>query len=186
MLFHRRSLAPIWVERHCWSCLGGISGWSSGLANYAALLPGRAGPKASSASVLVVERAANTFLIDSPNCFDKTGMGEIRSLGLMPESREEFPTHEKEELGVHSLSWQAGPIAPTFWTCPAFFQGCPPEPWCCDWAVLMVCVKSQPIHGGRRGQKEGHLSFPLELLLSEIGKKLSFLLVLKKASSVSR
>lgn len=106
----RRSLALTWVEGHYWSCLGGISGWSSGLANYAALLPGREGPKASSASVLVVERAANTFLVDSPNCFDKTGMGEIRSLGLMPESREKFPTHEKEELGVHSLSWQAGPL----------------------------------------------------------------------------
>lgn len=35
----------------------------------------------------------------------------------------------------------------------------------------MVCVKSQLIHGGRRGQKEGHLSFPLKLLLSETGKK---------------
>ena len=184
MWSHRRSLALTWVEGHYSSCLEGISGWSSGLANYAALLPGRAGPKASSASVLVVERAANTFLVDSPNCFDKTGMGEIRSLGLMPESREEFPTHKKEELGVHSLSWQAGPIAPTFWTCPAFFHWCPPEPWCCDWAVLMVCVKSQPIQV-RGWQKEGHLSFPLKLLVRQ-EKKLYFMLVLKKASSVSR
>lgn len=73
------------------SGLGGISGQSPGLACSADPLPRREGPKASSASTLVAQRAPNTFLIDSLNCSDMTGMEVIRSSGLMPESRDKFP-----------------------------------------------------------------------------------------------
>ena len=73
--------------------LGGISGQSPGFSSSADLLPGRHGPKASSASTLVAQRATDTFLVDSLNCSDTTGMEEIRSSGLMPESKEEFPPH---------------------------------------------------------------------------------------------
>lgn len=77
--------------------LGGISGQCPGLAHSAGSLPRRERPEAISASTLVVQRAANTFLMDSLNCSDTAGMEKIKSSGLMPESRDEFPPHREGE-----------------------------------------------------------------------------------------
>lgn len=96
---HRRGSALSWVEGHSWSWMHfRLEPWPGCSAD---LLPGREGPKAGSASTLVSERAANTFLADLLNCSDKAGMEEIRSLGLMPESKEKFPLMAREEPRIH-------------------------------------------------------------------------------------
>ena len=110
------------------------------------LLPGKEEPKASSANTLLVGRATNTFLVDSLDCSDKASVEEIRSSGLMPESREEFPSHGEGGIWDPLLEWAGRGIALALWSCPALFQWCllVPLPLCCDWTVLIVRVKSQP------------------------------------------
>lgn len=85
-------------------------------------------------------------MVDALNCCDKAGMEEIRHSGPIPESREELPAHGKGRKWGPLLELQARPVAPALWPCPALFHWYPlmPLPWCCDWTVLTVRVKSQP------------------------------------------
>lgn len=89
-----------------WGCpadlrFRGISGQRPGLACSADLLPGREGPKASSANTLVADWAANTFLVDALYCSDKAGMEEIKGSGLVPEARQEFSLLKEARSGTY-------------------------------------------------------------------------------------
>lgn len=125
-------------------------------------LPGKDGPKASWASTLVAQRATNTFLLDSLNCSDRTGMEEIRSLAWCQNPMRNSHHMQGKNPGSTLRAGRQG--SPQYSGQAQIFSNDALLSRClCDWAVFTMGVKSQPGMrwgvGGNRGMK-GRAVFP--------------------------